>query len=161
MAGIIMPQTTNHCSAASFPLLNPGFPDMPMTETKTTVTRPLSPHLQVYRMTLTMAMSIAHRLTGAALYVGTILFVWWLLAAATSKSFDVINGFLGSWFGYLILFGYTWALLHHLIGGVRHLIWDTGRGLGPTEREFFAWVTIVGSVTLTFVIWMLGFMFKG
>jgi succinate dehydrogenase / fumarate reductase cytochrome b subunit len=132
-----------------------------MTEIKTTVERPLSPHLQVYRLTLTMVMSGLHRITGVALYIGTLLLVWWLLAAATSKSFEVVNGFFGSWFGSLILFGYTWALIHHLVGGLRYLIWDTGRGLGAAEREFFAWVTIVSSITLTFIIWMLGFMFKG
>ena len=132
-----------------------------MTEPRITVERPLSPHLQVYRLTLTMAMSIVHRLTGAALYVGTLLVVWWLVAAATARHFEVVNGFFGTWIGRLILFGYTWALIHHLLGGVRHLIWDTGRGLGPIEREFFAWATIVGSITLTFVVWMLGLMLKG
>ena len=83
------------------------------------------------------------------------------MAAATARHFEVVNGFFGTWIGRLILFGYTWALIHHLLGGVRHLIWDTGRGLGPIEREFFAWATIVGSITLTFVVWMLGLMLKG
>ena len=108
-----------------------------------------------------MAMSIVHRITGCALYVGTLLFVWWLLAAASPRNFDTINGFLGSWIGRLILFGYTWALLHHLLGGLRHLIWDTGRGLGPAEREFAAWATLIGSITLTDIIWMLGLMLRG
>ena len=132
-----------------------------MTEPRTTVERPLSPHLQVYRMTLTMAMSIVHRLTGTALYFGTLLVVWWLVAAATTRHFEIVNDFFGSWTGRLILFGYTWALIHHLLGGVRHLIWDTGRGLGPAEREFFAWATITGSIALTLVVWMLGLMLKG
>ena len=132
-----------------------------MIETKTRTERPLSPHLQIYRMTMTMAMSIVHRISGAALYVGTLLFVWWLLAAASPRNFDVINGFFGSWIGRLILFGYTWALLHHLLGGVRHLIWDTARGLEPAEREFAAWATLIGSITLTVVLWMLGLMLRG
>ena len=132
-----------------------------MPESKTGVERPLSPHLQVYRLTMTMAMSIVHRATGVALYAGTILFVWWLLSAASPRNFDTVNGFFGSWFGRLILFGYTWALMHHLLGGVRHLIWDTGRALGPGERDFAAWATLVGSVTLTIVIWLLGLMLKG
>ena len=91
--------------------------------------RPLSPHLQVYKPMLTTAMSIMHRVTGVALYFGSFLIVWWLVAAASGTSyFSMVDGFFGSWFGRLILFGYTWALIHHAIGGVRHLIWDTGRG---------------------------------
>jgi succinate dehydrogenase / fumarate reductase cytochrome b subunit len=132
-----------------------------MTELKTQVERPLSPHLQVYRLTMTMVMSIVHRITGASLYFGSLLFVWWLLAAASPRNFETINGFLGSWFGRLILFGYTWALLHHLLGGVRYLIWDTGRGLGPGERDLLAWGNLVGSVTLTIVIWLLALMLRG
>jgi succinate dehydrogenase / fumarate reductase cytochrome b subunit len=132
-----------------------------MIEAKTRIERPLSPHLQVYRMTITMAMSIVHRITGAGLYIGTILFIWWLFAASSPRNFETINGFLGSWFGRLILFGYTWALLHHLLGGVRHLIWDTGRGMGPGEREFIAWATLVGSITLTVIVWVLALMLRG
>jgi succinate dehydrogenase / fumarate reductase cytochrome b subunit len=132
-----------------------------MIDTKPRVERPLSPHLQVYRLTMTMAMSIVHRISGAALYFGTILFIWWLLSAASPRNFDAVNGFFGSWLGRLILFGYTWALLHHLLGGVRHLMWDTGRGLGPGERDVLAWATLVGSITLTLVVWMLALMLRG
>jgi succinate dehydrogenase / fumarate reductase cytochrome b subunit len=131
-----------------------------MIESKARVERPLSPHLQIYRLTMTMAMSIVHRATGVALYAGTLLVLWWLLAAASPRSFETINSFFGSWIGRLILFGYTWALLHHLLGGVRHLIWDTGRALGPAEREFAAWATSVGSVTLTIIVWILALMLK-
>jgi succinate dehydrogenase / fumarate reductase cytochrome b subunit len=133
---------------------------LPMIEKNSRVERPLSPHLQIYRVTITMAMSIVHRITGSALYVGMLLFAWWLFAAANPRHFDTINGFLGSWFGRLILFGFTWALLHHLLGGIRHLIWDTGRGLEPGEREFLAWATLLGSVTLTVVIWILAIMVR-
>jgi succinate dehydrogenase / fumarate reductase cytochrome b subunit len=139
----------------------PLAPESSMTETKSSVERPLSPHLQVYRLTMTMAMSIVHRATGMALYFGTALFVWWLLSAARARSLDTVNGFFNSWIGRLILFGYTWALLHHLLGGLRHLIWDTGRGLGPGEREFLAWATLVGSLTLTLIVWMFGLMLRG
>ena len=132
-----------------------------MIDAKTRTERPLSPHLQIYRLTITMVMSIVHRITGTALYVGTLLFIWWLFAAASPRHFDTINGFLGSWFGRLILVGYTWALLHHMFGGIRHLIWDTGRLLGPGEREFVAWATLVGSVTLTAVVWALALMLRG
>lgn len=132
-----------------------------MPERQNSIERPLSPHLQIYRLTMTMAMSILHRATGIALYVGTLLFVWWLLSAASARTFDAANGFFSSWFGRLVLFGYTWALLHHMLGGLRHLIWDTGRGLGAAEREFYAWATILGSVSLTLVTWMLAFMLMG
>jgi succinate dehydrogenase / fumarate reductase, cytochrome b subunit len=132
-----------------------------VAETKAPNARPLSPHLQVYRLTMTMAMSIVHRITGAGLYFGTLLFVWWLFAAATSRGFEALNGFFATWFGQLLLFGYSWALIHHMLGGVRHLIWDTGRALGPTEREFLSWATLVGSVSLTVLVWLFGLMLRG
>jgi succinate dehydrogenase / fumarate reductase cytochrome b subunit len=133
-----------------------------MADTRAPIERPLSPHLQIWRMTLTMMMSIAHRVTGAGLYFGTLVLVWWLLAAATSaRQYDIVNGFFSSWIGRLMLFGYTWALMHHMLGGVRHLIWDTGRGLEPGEREFLARATIIGSISLTFVVWLLGYVLKG
>src|SRR6266705_1951125 len=109
-----------------------------MAETKVSRLRerPLSPHLSIYRPMLTMMMSIVHRLTGAALYFGTLLVAWWLLAAASGlNAYANFQGFMGSLVGRLILFGYTWALLHHMLGGIRHLIWDTGHGLEPNERE--------------------------
>src|SRR6266700_2529266 len=96
-----------------------------MAETRA---RPLSPHLQIYRPMLTMLMSIAHRVTGAALYFGTLLVVWWLIAAASGPNYyATVQWFMGTIIGRLVLFGYTWALIHHMLGGVRHLIWDTGR----------------------------------
>ena len=91
--------------------------------------RPLSPHLQIYRPMLTMMMSIFHRATGMATAVGVVLLVWWLSAAATSDAyFDMVQRFFGHWFGRIVLFGFTWALVHHALGGLRHLLWDTGRG---------------------------------
>jgi len=133
-----------------------------MTEAKMRSERPLSPHLSIYRLTLTMAMSVAHRVTGAALYLGTIFLVWWLVAASTSaRNFDLINGFLGTWIGRIFLFGYTWALFHHMLGGIRHLIWDTSRGFGPAERELLARLTIIGSVSLTALVWLVGLVLRG
>ena len=100
-----------------------------------------------YRWTLTMAMSIVHRITGLALYFGTLLLVWWLLATASGpQAYATFQGFIGSWFGRLILFGYTWALIHHLLGGVRHLIWDLGYGFGPNEREWLTRAAVIGSI---------------
>jgi succinate dehydrogenase / fumarate reductase cytochrome b subunit len=124
--------------------------------------RPLSPHLSIYRPTLTMMMSIAHRVTGAALYFGMLLVAWWLLAAANGPAaYNSFQGFIGSWFGRLVLFGYTWALIHHMLGGIRHLIWDTGRGFGVHEREWLTAATLVGSVGITLVLWILGFFVMG
>ena len=120
--------------------------------------RPLSPHLQVYKPMLTMMMSIIHRITGAALYFGMFLLVWWLVAAAAGPAyFDFVNGLFGSWFGRLILFGFTWALLHHMVGGVRHLVWDTGRGFGLDTIEWMARATPVASVTLTILLWIIAY----
>jgi succinate dehydrogenase / fumarate reductase, cytochrome b subunit len=114
-----------------------------MSEAKAPAARPLSPHLSIYRLKLTMAMSIAHRITGGALYVGTLLLVWWLLAVASGPdAYSTFQWAASSIIGRLVLFGYTWALLHHMLGGVRHLIWDTGRGFGSAEREFMAGATL-------------------
>ena len=116
--------------------------------------RPLSPHLGVYRFTLTMAMSIAHRITGAGLYVGALLLAWFLLAASMDASaFSYFSGFIQSIFGRLILFGFTWALFQHLLGGVRHLIMDAGYGMDDPEREQLAQATLIGGLVLTLVVW--------
>ena len=128
-----------------------------MTETKP-AQRPLSPHLQIYRPMLTMMISISHRITGAALYFGVVLLVWWLAAAAHSDAyFDLAQGFFGHWFGRLILFGFTWALIHHALGGIRHLIWDTGRGFDVTVVEWMARANLAGSVILTVLLWIVGY----
>jgi succinate dehydrogenase / fumarate reductase cytochrome b subunit len=124
--------------------------------------RPLSPHLQVYRLIPTMLMSIVHRITGGALYFGTLLFAWWVIATATSQNaFDIANAVFGSWIGRLVLFGYTWALVHHLLGGLRHLVWDTGSWMEKHTATRLAWSTIIGSVILTIVIWIIGYAARG
>jgi succinate dehydrogenase / fumarate reductase cytochrome b subunit len=121
--------------------------------------RPLSPHLQVFRPLITMVMSIAHRITGAALYFGTILVAWWLIAAASGpEHFAIVDGFFGSLFGQLILFGYTWALVHHMLGGIRHFFWDMGVGFELSTANRMAWATIIGSVALTILIWIIGYL---
>ena len=125
-------------------------------------TRPLSPHLQIYKPMLTMMMSIVHRITGLGLYVGTLLLAWLLLAAASGpNAYAKFEWFAGSWIGRLILFGYTWALIHHLLGGVRHLIWDSGRGLGPSEREWLAAANLIGSIAITVLLWIVGLLAIG
>jgi succinate dehydrogenase / fumarate reductase, cytochrome b subunit len=122
------------------------------------VARPLSPHLQVYRPMLTMMMSIMHRITGVMLFFGTLLLVWWLTAAAHSDSyFDLVQGFFGHWFGRLILFGFTWALIHHMLGGLRHFLWDMGKGFELPMVEKLAKLNLAGSITLTFLLWIIGY----
>jgi succinate dehydrogenase / fumarate reductase, cytochrome b subunit len=122
------------------------------------VERPLSPHLMIYRRMLTMIMSIMHRITGVILYGGAILFVVWLLAAATSEdAFNSISAVYGSWFGLIVLFGFSWVLIHHALGGIRHLIWDTGRGFGLDTVEWMARANIAGSVLLTVLLWAVGY----
>ena len=117
--------------------------------------RPLSPHLSVYRFRPTMAMSILHRITGGALYVGTILVVWWLVAAASSPdAFSYASWFFGSILGRLILFGYSWALIQHAAGGVRHFIWDTGSYMGKEQSTTLALATLAVSLVLTVILWI-------
>jgi succinate dehydrogenase / fumarate reductase, cytochrome b subunit len=120
--------------------------------------RPLSPHLDIYRFTLTMAMSIAHRITGVGLYIGVLLLTWFLLALASDASaFAVFSAFIQSFVGRLVLFGFTWSLFHHMVGGIRHFIWDAGYGLDHPEREQLAWATLIGGFALTVVIWIIGY----
>jgi succinate dehydrogenase / fumarate reductase cytochrome b subunit len=124
--------------------------------------RPLSPHLQIYRPMLTMVMSIVHRITGAGLYFGTALLAWWLLAVASGpNAYANFEWFAGSIVGQLILFGFTWALLHHALGGIRHLIWDLIYGFEPAEREMLTIATLVGSIALTIVVWIVGYLAMG
>src|ERR1700757_3905128 len=120
--------------------------------------RPLSPHLQIYRPTLTMVMSIAHRITGAMLYLGTLLLTWFLVAAASGAStFEAAAYWVNSVLGKAVLVGFTWALFHHLLGGIRHIIWDTGRGFEPRQREFLAQATLCGGIALTAAVWAIGY----
>jgi succinate dehydrogenase / fumarate reductase cytochrome b subunit len=124
--------------------------------------RPLSPHLQIYRPMLTMMMSIVHRITGGALYFGTLLMAWWLISAASGpNAYATFEAFIGSFIGQVILFGFTWALLHHMLGGIRHLIWDTLHGFEPAEREWLTVAGLVGSIVLTVVIWVIGYLAVG
>jgi succinate dehydrogenase / fumarate reductase, cytochrome b subunit len=128
-----------------------------MSEVKAPAARPLSPHLTIYRPMLSMMMSIFHRITGGALYFGTVLLVWWLLAVASGPSaYATFQAVASSVIGRLVLFGYTFALLHHMLGGLRHLIWDTGRGLGAAERELMVRANLAGSIILTILLWVVG-----
>jgi succinate dehydrogenase / fumarate reductase, cytochrome b subunit len=120
--------------------------------------RPLSPHLQIYRPMLSMTMSIMHRITGVVLAVGMIGLVWWLTAASLSDgSFEFVQSLISHWFGQLVLFGFTWALMHHMLGGLRHFIWDTGRGFELKTVEWLVRANLIGSVLLTILIWVIAY----
>jgi len=91
--------------------------------------RPLSPHLGIYRWQITMTMSILHRATGVALAVGSLMLVWWLVAAGIGPdAYDTVHSFLSAWYGQVLLIGWTFSLFYHLCNGVRHLAWDAGWG---------------------------------
>ena len=123
--------------------------------------RPLSPHLAIYKPSLTMTMSIVHRLTGAALYFGTLLLVWWVVALASGpQAFATAQWFLTSILGRLVLFGYTWALLHHMLGGLRHFVWDTGAGFDEVWRERLTLFSLIGSIALTLIIWVIAYVVR-
>lgn len=129
-----------------------------MADADTPRPRPLSPHLTIYKPILTMVMSIFHRITGVGLYGGMIFFAWWLLMISGGReSFETAQWFFGSFIGRLILFGLTWALMHHLLGGLRHFIWDTASFMDKVSREFLARATIIGSVGLTFLLWIVAY----
>ena len=119
--------------------------------------RPLSPHLSIYRLTMTMAMSIVHRISGVALYFGVLMLAWFLIAAsADASTFAVFSDFIGSFIGRIVLFVVTWALFHHLVGGVRHIIWEAGYGLDAPLRDQMAWATLIAGFALTVFVWIVG-----
>lgn len=124
--------------------------------------RPLSPHLQIYSPLINMVMSIVHRITGVALYAGTLLLAWWLVAAASGPTyFAFVSSIAGHPLGLLVLAGYTWALMHHMLGGLRHLIWDTGRGFDLATVNRLCWGTLVVSLGATALIWFAVLRMKG
>jgi succinate dehydrogenase / fumarate reductase cytochrome b subunit len=133
-----------------------------MGNAKSGAERPLSPHLQIYRPMLTMMMSIAHRISGFGNAVGFLLLVWWLVAVSIGPdAYAHVSAFFGSIPGRLLLFLFSWSLIHHMLGGIRHLIWDTGYGLDKVSIELFAWATIIGSTVLTVLLWVFGYWLKG
>lgn len=117
--------------------------------------RPLSPHLGIYKPEITMVMSIMQRITGMGLYGGVFLLVVWLGAAAIGESaYGPVAWIAGTWLGQLVLFGLTWALFNHMIGGIRHFVWDMGAGFSRPARFGMAWATLIGGLVLTFAVWI-------
>ena len=118
--------------------------------------RPLSPHLQVYKPQITSMMSITHRLTGVALSLGSILLVAWLWSAAYSdECYQWLMTHLDAWYGRLALVGWTFALFYHLLNGIRHLFWDTGRGFKLHQVTFSGVLVLLSATALTVVSWLL------
>lgn len=116
--------------------------------------RPLSPHLSIYRPIVTMVMSIMHRVTGIMNIGGLLLVVAFLLGTAGGpESYEFVADIYGSWVGRVILVAFTWSLIHHMLGGIRHFLWDTGHALDEA-RYPLAWATIVGSIGLTIILWL-------
>ena len=121
------------------------------------VARPLSPHLQVYAPQITSVLSIMNRVTGIAVSVGTLLLVWWLVAAATGpQAFAAVQGFIGSPIGLFVLFGWTASLFYHFFGGIRHLAWDAGWGYELDRTHLTGWLTIIATVVATVLAWVAG-----
>ena len=116
--------------------------------------RPISPHLQIYRWQLTSVLSILHRAAGVWLSIGTIVLVWWLVAAASSpEAFDAVAEFLDSWLGMVLLLGWSVALFYHLCNGIRHLVWDTGHALDLRSTYLGGWFVLGGTAALTLIAW--------
>jgi succinate dehydrogenase / fumarate reductase cytochrome b subunit len=128
-----------------------------MAKAEAQAARPLSPHLSIFRPYINMVMSIVHRGTGVANYFGTVLLAAWLVAAATGPdAFTVASDVAGSPIGLIILLGYSWSLIHHALGGLRHFIWDTGRAFDLASVRMLSWATLIGSLTLTAALWFIG-----
>ncbi|ETD82926.1 succinate dehydrogenase, cytochrome b556 subunit [Rhodobacter capsulatus] len=116
------------------------------------VERPLSPFMigPYYRPQMTSMSSILTRITGNALIAGFLLGAWWLIAAVSSPGyFGFVNWIVTSWLGWLIFGGMAWAMWYHYLTGLRHLLWDTGKGLDIETAEKLGWGAIIGSVVLT------------
>lgn len=117
--------------------------------------RPLSPHLQIYKPQLTSALSIFHRIAGGAITVGSLLLVWWLVAAANGPvAYGHFTDFAQSFFGLLLLLGFSAALYYHLCAGIRHLVWDTGRALDIKGAYLAGYIVIGATVVLTVLTWI-------
>jgi succinate dehydrogenase / fumarate reductase, cytochrome b subunit len=123
--------------------------------------RPLSPHLEIYKFSLTMATSIIQRGTGVAMYLGTLLIVLWLGAAALGDGpFAIVNAVYGFWLVEIVFFIATWAIFHHMLGGIRYFIWDSANLMDRIGRELIVRLQLAGSIVLTLGAWALFVWFK-
>ena len=124
--------------------------------------RPLSPHLQIYRPQLTSVLSITHRATGVALVIGTLVLVYWLLAVASgAEAYASAQQLLGSWFGRIVLLGFSFALFFHLCNGIRHLFWDVGLGFELKTAYASGTAVVIVSIVMTVLAWSLAYAMRG
>ncbi len=120
--------------------------------------RPLSPHLQVYKPQISSSLSILHRITGVALVFGLLLLTWWLgMAAYGPETFGTAQSIAGSWFGCLVMFGFSLALFYHLANGIRHLAWDFGYGFANEQVTKSGYAVLAGTLVLTLAAWAAAF----
>ena len=127
-----------------------------MSTTAKPTARPLSPHLQVYRLPLAALLSISQRVAAVGLTFGILLLTWWVTAAAYGPdAYEMVVDFLGSWIGTVILVGFSLALYLHLCAGIRHLIWDTGRGITNEATATSNFLVLLGTLALTAGTWLL------
>jgi len=127
-----------------------------------TVRRPLSPHLQIYTPQMTSILSIMNRVTGIAVSVGTLLLVWWLVAAASGPSaFNTVQGFIGSPVGLFVLFGWTASLFFHFFNGIRHLAWDAGFGFDLPQTYATGWAVLIATAVSSVLVWAVGLWLLG
>ncbi len=128
-----------------------------MAEAQKRIERPLSPHLQIYRWPLTMLLSILHRMSGVGAGLGTLLLTWWLIATVTGpEAYEQVQVCMGSILGRLILFGFSLSLIFHTLNGVRHLVWDVGRGFEIRNATLSGWLVVVLTFILTALAWTYG-----
>jgi succinate dehydrogenase / fumarate reductase cytochrome b subunit len=124
--------------------------------------RPLSPHLQIYQPQLTSVLSITHRGSGIALAIGALVLVYWLLAAASgAEAYASAQHLLGSWFGRVVLLGFSYALFFHLCNGIRHLFWDAGVGFELQTAYASGKAVVIVSIVLTLGAWALAYAMRG
>ncbi|WP_366654271.1 succinate dehydrogenase, cytochrome b556 subunit [Fodinicurvata sp. EGI_FJ10296] len=120
--------------------------------------RPISPHLQIYRPQISSVLSILHRATGIALTVGLLVLVWWLLAAASGpEAYATAQGFIGSFIGQILMFGWTFAFFFHLCNGIRHLFWDAGYGFDLPVMNLTGQIAVGASAGLTLLSWIIAY----
>jgi succinate dehydrogenase / fumarate reductase cytochrome b subunit len=117
---------------------------------------PLSPHLSIYKFKLSLLMSIAHRITGGALYFSMLIFLFFLVSLSSGASgYELFSSIIGTWIGKLVILGITWAIFHHMLGGLRHFLWDMVKGFEVKTVDKLATITLLGGIVLTIIYWSL------
>ncbi|MEM6899443.1 MAG: succinate dehydrogenase, cytochrome b556 subunit [Pseudomonadota bacterium] len=131
-----------------------------MATSNTVDTKPLSPHVQIWKWHWTMAASICHRVSGCALYFGTVLLAAWVISAASGpEAYTIVESFMLSWFGQFALFGFTAAMAYHFANGIRHLVWDgPGIAFAPGPASMVSILNFVFAILVTLVIWLFAYL---